>query len=56
MNFNHGFCEQWMTQRTISICIDEIYSKPPKNNYNINKTDVYHCDDNWSLDMLFLKD
>ena len=39
-----------------SIFIDEIYSKPPKKNYATNKTDVYHIDDFWSLDILDLKD
>ena len=36
--------------------ISEIYSKPPKRNYITNKTDVYHIDDIWSLDILDLKD
>ena len=33
-----------------------MYSKPPKKNYVTNKTDVYHIDDIWSLDILDLKD
>ena len=33
-----------------------MYSKPPKNYYATNKTDVYHIDDIWSLDILDLKD
>ena len=45
-----------MTQKNIKIFINEIYSKPPKRNYNTNKTDVYHIDDIWSLDILDLKD
>ena len=45
-----------MTQKNIKIFIDEIYSKPPKKNYVTNKTDVYHIDDIWSLDILDLKD
>ena len=45
-----------MTQKTIKIFINAIYSKPPKKNYNTNKTDVYHIDDIWSLDILDLKD
>ena len=45
-----------MTQKSIKIFIDEIYSKPPKKNYITNKTDVYHIDDIWSLDILDLKD
>ena len=45
-----------MTQKTIKIFIHEIYSKPPKKNCAKNKTDVYHSDDIWSLDILDLKD
>ena len=45
-----------MTQKNNKIFINEIYSKPPKRNYNTNKTDVYHIDDIWSLDILDLKD
>ena len=33
-----------------------MYSKPPKKNYDTNKTDVYYIDDIWSLDILDLKD
>ena len=45
-----------MTQKNIKIFINEIYSKPPERNYPTNKTDVYHNDDIWSLDILDLKD
>ena len=45
-----------MTQKSITIFIDEIYSKPPGNNYPTNKTDVYHTDCVWSLIILHLKD
>ena len=45
-----------MTQKTIKIFINEIYSKPPKRNYSTEKTDVYHLDDIWSLDISDLKD
>ena len=45
-----------MTQNNIKIFINEIYSKPPKKYYPTNKTDVYHIDDTWSLDILDLKD
>ena len=45
-----------MTQKNIKIFPNEIYSKPPKKNYATNKTDVYHIDDIWSLDILDLKD
>ena len=44
-----------MTQKNIKLIINEIYSKPPKKNYPTNKTDVYHIDDTWSLDILNLK-
>ena len=45
-----------MTQKNIKIFINEIYSKPPKKYYPTNKTNVYHIDDIWSLDILDLKD
>ena len=45
-----------MTQKNIKIYINEICSKPAKKNYATNKTDVYHIDDTWSLDILDLKD
>ena len=45
-----------MTQKNIKIFINEIYSKPPRKNYVTNKTDVYHIDNIWSLDILDLKD
>ena len=45
-----------MTQKNIKIFINEIYSKGPKKNYATNKTNVYHIDDVWSLDILDLKD
>ena len=45
-----------MTQKNNKIFINEIYSKLPKNNYATNKTDVYHIDDIWSLDILDIKD
>ena len=45
-----------MTQKNIKIFTNEIYSKPPKKNYDTNKTDVYYIDDIWSLDILDLKD
>ena len=44
-----------MTRKNIKIFIKEIYSKPPKRNYSTKKTDVYHMDDVWSLEMLDLK-
>ena len=45
-----------MTQKNIKIFINEIYSKPPKKHYPTNKTDVYHFEDTWSLDILDLTD
>ena len=44
-----------MTQENIKKFINEIYSKPPKKKYATNKTDVYHIDVIWSLDILDLK-
>ena len=43
------------TQETIENFIDEVYLKPPKNNYPTNKTDVYQIDEIWSLDTLDLR-
>ena len=45
-----------MSQKNIKIFINEIYSKGPKKNYATNKTNVYHIDDIWSLDILDLRD
>ena len=45
-----------MTQKNIKIIINEIYSKGPRKSYPTNKTDVYHIDHIWSLDILDLKD
>ena len=45
-----------MSQKHIKIFINEIYSKGPRKSYPTNKTDVYHIDDIWSLDILDLKD
>ena len=45
-----------MTQKSIRIFINAIYSKAPKKNYPTNKADVYQIDDVWSLDILDLKD
>ena len=45
-----------MTQKSVKVLIDESCSKPPKKNYLTNKTDVYHFDDIWTLDILDLKD
>ena len=45
-----------MSQKNIKIFINEISSKPPKKYYATNKTDVYHIDDIWSLDIKDLKD
>ena len=43
-----------MTQKTIKIFINQTYCKSP--NYATNKTDVYHIDDIWNLEILDLKD
>ena len=45
-----------MTQRNFKIFINEAYSKGSGKSYPTNKTDVYHTDDTWSLDILDLED
>ena len=45
-----------MTQETIKFFTYKIYSKPQKNYYSTNKTDIYHIDDIWSLDILDQED
>ena len=45
-----------MSQKSIKIFINEFYSRGTKQNYPTNKTDVYHIDDVWRLDILDLKD
>ena len=45
-----------MTQETIKIYLNENSSKTPEKDYATNKTDVYHIDDLWSVDILDLKD
>ena len=45
-----------MAQKSIKIFINEISSKPLKKKSATNKTDVYHIDEIWSLDILDLKD
>ena len=45
-----------MSQKHIKIFLNEIYSKSSKKYYPTNKTDVYHIDDTWSLNILDLKD
>ena len=44
-----------MTPKSIQIFTNEIYSEPPKKIYATNKTDVFHIDDIWSLDISDLK-
>ena len=45
-----------MTQKTIKIFINEIYFKRLKHNYIAKKTNVYHIDDIYCLDVLNLED
>ena len=45
-----------MSQKSIKIFLNEIYSKPHKRYYLTNKTDVHHIDEIWSLAFLDLKD
>ena len=40
----------------VTIFIDKIYAPPPKKYYITNKTEVYHTDDTWSLDLLDLNE
>ena len=44
-----------MVQKTIKIFVEKIYTESPKKKYPTNKTDVYHIDDIWSLDIIDLK-
>ena len=45
-----------MTQKAIKTFVTEICSERPKKSYLTNKTNVYHIDDIWSLDILDLKE
>ena len=45
-----------MTQKAVKTFVDEINSKPVRKSYSTNKTDVYHIDGIWSLDILDPKD
>ena len=45
-----------MSQKSIRIIKNEIYSKPPKKNYPTIKTDVFYIDDICSLDISDLID
>ena len=46
----------YMTQKNIKVFVNEIYCKSPKKNYPTNRTDVYHIDVIWSLDISDLKE
>ena len=43
-------------QQLIDTFINEIYSKPPKKNYETNKTLLKSIDDTWSADLLDMID
>ena len=43
-------------QSLIDTFINEIYSKPPKKNYETNKTLLKSIDDTWSADLLQMDD
>ena len=45
-----------MTQKYIETFVNEVSSKGPKKKNATNKTDAYHIDDIWSLDILDLKE
>ena len=43
-------------QQLIDTFINEIYSKPPKKNYETNKTLLKSIDETWSADLLQMDD
>ena len=43
-------------QQLIDTFINEIYSKPPKKNYETNKTLLIFIDETWSADLLQMDD
>ena len=45
-----------MKKDLTKIFIDEVYSKPPKENYPTNKTMIKSVDDTWSSDLLDMND
>ena len=45
-----------MIQRTITVFMNELYSKQPRKTYSTNRTVVYRIDDTWSLDIIDLTD
>ena len=45
-----------MTQKTIKVFRNEIYSKSPKKNSITHKTNVYYIENIWSSDILDLND
>ena len=40
-----------MKKDLTKVFIDEIYSKPPRRNYPINKVIYNHIDEIWSIDL-----
>ena len=44
-----------MTQKSIKIFVHEDYSTSLKKNYSTNKSDFYHNDEIWSLDIIDLQ-
>ena len=59
-NYNYSnkfmFAQVKMTQKSIKIFTNESFFEPPKKIYPTNKTDFYHFDDIWSLDISDWKD
>ena len=45
-----------MTQIPIKFFMEEVYSKLSRKSFSTKKTDVYHIDDFWNLDILDLED
>ena len=45
-----------MEKELIKIFTDGLYSKPPKKNYETNKTMIMSIDDTWTSDLLDMSD
>ena len=54
--YNSSYNCMFTKYKWVRKTLNEIYSKPPKKFYATNKTNVYHIDDVWSLDIPDLKD
>ena len=45
-----------MKKDLTKIFVDEIYSKPPKKNYETDKVIYNHIDEIWSIDLIDMSD